>query len=145
MSCLTREERVTVQASINNERDFDRVADALIIQHPRIHHRENRKRTKGKGKDGIKRGNYPNTCWSQENGEHTGSGKSGARTCYADFTPVDEYGHDDDTVRLADAYRAHNDPADPRSDIGEGTPDYDDDEKNDPFSSNIALDDVTFF
>ena len=28
---LTREERFMVQASINNERDFDRVADALII------------------------------------------------------------------------------------------------------------------
>ena len=29
LSGLTREERVVVQASINNERDFDRVADAL--------------------------------------------------------------------------------------------------------------------
>ena len=36
LSGLTREERVMVQASISNERDFDRVADALIIQHPRI-------------------------------------------------------------------------------------------------------------
>ena len=33
---LTREERVLVQASINDERDFDKVADALIIQHPQI-------------------------------------------------------------------------------------------------------------
>ena len=36
LSGLTREERVTVQPSISNERDFDRVAEALIIQHPRI-------------------------------------------------------------------------------------------------------------
>ena len=35
LSGLTREERVMVQASIGNERDFDRVADALIIQHQR--------------------------------------------------------------------------------------------------------------
>ena len=40
LSGLTREERVMVQASINNEGDFDKVADALINQHPRIHLRE---------------------------------------------------------------------------------------------------------
>ena len=33
LSGLTREERVMVQASTDNERDFDRVADALIMQH----------------------------------------------------------------------------------------------------------------
>ena len=32
LSGLTREECVMVQASINNERDFDKVADALINQ-----------------------------------------------------------------------------------------------------------------
>ena len=53
LSGLTREERVKVQASIGNERDFDTVADALIIQHPRIHLRESQRRTKGKGKDGF--------------------------------------------------------------------------------------------
>ena len=52
LSGLTREERVMVQASIGKERDFDRVAEALIIQHPRIHLQ---RRTKGKGKDGFKR------------------------------------------------------------------------------------------
>ena len=48
LSGLTREERVVVQASISNERDFDRVAVALIIQHPRIHLRENQRRAKAK-------------------------------------------------------------------------------------------------
>ena len=47
LSGLTREERVMVQASISNEHDSDRVADALIMQHPRIHLRESQKRTKG--------------------------------------------------------------------------------------------------
>ena len=55
LSGLTREELVMVQASIHNERDFDKVADALIIQHPRIHLREGRKNARReKGRDGIK-------------------------------------------------------------------------------------------
>ena len=41
-----------VQASMTNELDFDRVADALIIPHPRMHLRESQKRTKATGKTG---------------------------------------------------------------------------------------------
>ena len=55
LSGLTREERVIVQASINNELDFDRVTDALIIQHPRINLEDSQKRAKGKGKRRIQR------------------------------------------------------------------------------------------
>ena len=67
LSGLTREERVTVQASISNERDFDRVAEALIIQHPRVHFRESQRRAKGKGKDGFKRVDNSNTrCFSRK-------------------------------------------------------------------------------
>ena len=62
-SGLTREERVVAKASNNNERDFDRVAEALIPQHPRIRFRESQKRAKGKGKDGFKRGDNSNVCW----------------------------------------------------------------------------------
>ena len=54
LSGLTREELVTVQASISNELDFDRVAEALIIQHPRIHFQESQRRTTGRGKDGFR-------------------------------------------------------------------------------------------
>ena len=61
LSGLTREQRLMVQASISNEHDFDRDADALIIQHPRIHLRESQRRTKGKGKDGFKRVDNSNT------------------------------------------------------------------------------------
>ena len=77
---LTREERVMVQASISDERDFDRVADAFIIQHPRIHLRTRQRRTKGKGKNGFKRGDNSNIRWfrGEGKGKHTGSGKSGA-------------------------------------------------------------------
>ena len=63
LSGLTREDRVMVHLSISNERDFDRVAEALIIQHPRIHLRESQRRAKGKGKDGCKRGDNSNTRW----------------------------------------------------------------------------------
>ena len=79
LSGLTHEERVMVQPSISNERDFDRVAKALIIQHPRIHPREIQRQTKGKGKDGFKRVDNPNTRWFREKGkgQHIGSGKCG--------------------------------------------------------------------
>ena len=63
LSGLTREERVMVQTSINNERVFDQLADALIIQRPRIHLRESQRRAKGKGKDELKRVDNPNACW----------------------------------------------------------------------------------
>ena len=62
LSGLTREERM-VQAPISKARDFDRVAEALIIQHPRIHLRETQRRSKGKGKDGCKRIDNSNTRW----------------------------------------------------------------------------------
>ena len=52
LSGLTREERVMVQGSIGNECDFDRVADAFIIQHPRIHLRESQRRPRAKAKTG---------------------------------------------------------------------------------------------
>ena len=78
LSGLIRKERVMVQTSISNERDFDRVAEAFIIQHPRIHLWESQRRAKGKGKDGFKRVDNSNTRWfrGKGKGKHTGSGKS---------------------------------------------------------------------
>ena len=69
LSFLTREKRIMVQASNSNARDFDRVAEAIIIQHPRIHLRENQRRAKGKGKEGFKRVDNPNTRWFREKGK----------------------------------------------------------------------------
>ena len=62
-------------------------------------------------------------------GKHTGSGKSGANAYYANFTSVEDYGYDDDTVEPADAYQAHHDPVDPGSDVGEEALDCDHDEE----------------
>ena len=108
-----------VQASINNERDSYKVADVLIMQHPRIHLRESRKRAKGKGEDGIKPCDNLNIRRLQEKGKHTSNGK--LRTCayYAKFTFDEDYGYNDDKVEIADAYQAHNDPG---SEAGEEAP-----------------------
>ena len=149
LSGLTREERVMVLASISNERDFDRVAEALIIQHPRIHLRESQRRAKGKDKDGFKRVDNSNTRWfrGKGKGKHTGSGNSGASADLANITSFVDYGYcyDEDMDESANAGQAHNDPADPGSDNGEEALEYDDDEVNDTLSSCIALDDVTVF
>ena len=93
LSGLTREERITVQAPISNQRDVDRVAEALIIQHPLLHLRENQRRTKGKGKDRFKRVDNPNTRWFREKGKgkHTRSGKSGTSAHLANLTSVEDY------------------------------------------------------
>ena len=88
-----------------------------------------------------------NTRWFREKGKgkHIGSGKSGASVYYANFTSVEDCGYDDGWVELADAYQAHNGPADAGSDVGEGAQDCDDDEENDTCSSCVALDDVSIF
>ena len=87
LSSLTREERVVVQASINNERDFDRIAEALIIEHPRIHLRDSWRRAKGKGKDGSKRGDNSSARWFRGKGKgtNTNTGKSGTSAYYAKY------------------------------------------------------------
>ena len=68
---LTREERVMVQSSINNERVFDKLADA-----PRIHLRESRKRTKEEGKDGMKSNDTINIRRLQDKDKNTRNGKT---------------------------------------------------------------------
>ena len=135
LSGLTLEERAMVQASISNERDFDRVAEALIIQDPRLHLRLSRRTREGKRQ-------RRNQTW-----RHTGSGKSGACAYYANFTSVEDYDYyyDEDMDESANAYQAHNDPVDPGSDDGEEALDYENDEEHDTFSSYVALDDVAVF
>ena len=119
----------------------------LLFQHPRTHLRASQRETEGKGKDRFKRGHNSNTPWfrGKGKGKHTGSGKSGASACYANFTSVEYYDYDDDMNEPADACQAHNDPVDPGSDDGEEALDDDDDEKNDTFSFHVALDDVIVF
>jgi hypothetical protein len=51
---LDRNERIMVQASVNNARTFDQIAEALILQHPRIHLKETKKTNAGKGTGSTK-------------------------------------------------------------------------------------------
>ena len=129
-----------VQISINNERVFDQLADA-----PRIHLRESRKRTKGKGKDGIESNDTINIRRLQDKDKITRNGKLGASACYADFTFAEDYGHYDSKVETTDAYQAHNDPVNPGSEIGEDALDCEDGQKYDMFSSFVTLDDASIF
>ena len=119
LSRLTNEERIMAQASISDAREFDRVAKALIIKHPRKHFRENQRRTKGKSKDGFKRVDNANTRWFRGNGKgkHTGSGKSRVNAHHVNLTSVENYDHscDEDMDEAACAYQHHNDPVDPGS------------------------------
>ena len=58
---IDKNERTMIQASIGNSRQFDKVADALVVQHPRIHFKEKGKQAfvpregkgMGKGKDAF--------------------------------------------------------------------------------------------
>ena len=46
---IDRVGRTMIQASIGNARDFERIADALLVQHPRIHMHEKSRPSSGKG------------------------------------------------------------------------------------------------
>ena len=47
---LDKRERPMVQASIGNVRDFDKILEALVVQHPRIHLKSTTLRPKGGSK-----------------------------------------------------------------------------------------------
>ena len=49
---LDKHERTMVQASIGNVRNFDKIAEALVVQHPRIHLKSTTLRPKGGGSKG---------------------------------------------------------------------------------------------
>ena len=113
LSGLTREERVMLQASTSNERDVDRVAEAFIIQHPRIHLKESQRRVKGKGKDGFKRVDNSNTRWFRGKGK--GKNTVLRSNPAANLTSVEDYDYyDEDMDESANACQVHNDPVDRR-------------------------------
>ena len=85
LSGLTSEERVMIQASISNERDFDRVAEALI------HLRESPRRTKGKGSNVLMIQTLVGFAEKATANTLTGSGKSGASAHHANLTSVEDY------------------------------------------------------
>ena len=136
LSGLTREKRVEEQASRHNESEFDKVADALAIQQPRVHLRESRKRPEEKGKD---------TQRLQEEGKHTRNGKYEMKVCYTNFNFVEDHDHGGDTVERADTYQAHGDLSNLGGDGREVVLDRTVDEKNVTFSPNVVPGDVSTF
>ena len=90
---LDKNERIMIQASIANQRDFDKIADALVVQHPRIHVREQRHRSSDKGK-GKGKGKYNRSLYGQRRSPSSFKGKAygkGKRTANI----VDEEEYDD--------------------------------------------------
>ena len=59
---LDKNERTMIQASINNERNFEKVSDALVCQHPRVHLNDKKKGNdyNNKGQKGKGKGKYKN-------------------------------------------------------------------------------------
>ena len=86
---LDRQEKIMVQASVNNVRTFDKIADALILQHPRIHLREAKRHAVGKGSISKSKGHPYRTDayrrWAGKGGRKKGHGKGYRHTAhYAD-------------------------------------------------------------
>ena len=115
LSGFKREERVMVQASISDARDFDRVAETLIIQHPRTHLREKPKTSEGQRRRRIQ------TCWQFKH-SLVPRKKAKANTLAAENlerVPITRTSLplkimiDEDTDESANAFQAHNDPVDP--------------------------------
>ena len=142
LSGLTREERVLVKASINNERDFDRpsLLDIHVFVSEKVSDEQRAKAKTGQNVEtlpalvGFAEKARANTL-AAENLEQS--------AYYAICTSVEDYDYGDDTTEPADAYQAHNVPADPGTDEGEEILDDVDDDENETVSSYVALDDVT--
>ena len=93
---LDKNERTMIQASIGNQRDFNKISDALITQHPRIHVNEQRRRTPGKGKGKSKSRGYGKGYLSSGRGK----GKFVKRAYFGEERDDEEY----------DAYEANDYP-----------------------------------
>ena len=62
LSGPSHDQRILIMSSIGNARDYDKIADALAVQHPRIHVRDQRRgitteKGRGKSRKGKGRGN----------------------------------------------------------------------------------------
>ena len=73
---LDKNERTMIQASIGNARDFDKIAEALIVQHPRVHLRhvsasqssKGGRKSSGKGKAQSSKGKGKGRAWRNPSG-----------------------------------------------------------------------------
>ena len=114
---LTREERVMIQDSIGNERDFDFFLPKFssFNIHEFVSTRiedtspETREKEKAKTKTALRRSGGFSSRWSRS------KGKGQTTAYYADNATDDDYDNDDDAGEPKDSCQAHNDPAGPDS------------------------------
>ena len=130
---LEKSERTMIQASIGNARDFDKIAEALVVQHPRIH----TKTTGGKGKSSPKfgKGGAP-----RPKGKGKGKGKKSHQwnpSGFAFHASEEAYmAMDDACGYTADQTYAHaHDDDDYPEDYAEAYNAYDEEEYEDSYPS----------
>ena len=119
LSGLDRDKQLLINTSVGNVSDFEKIAEALVKQHPRIHHKERRQlkprtfgrgkgRGRGRGRRGRSwRGAYP----AAEDGEGSEA-------------PYDvEDGDEEETVPAAhlNNYREEDYEEEPHDDYGDPT------------------------
>ena len=134
LSGLDRDKQLLINTSVGNVSDFEKIAEALVKQHPRIHHKERRQlkprtfgrgkgRGRGRGRRGRSwRGAYP----AAEDGEGSEA-------------PYDvEDGDEEETVPAAhlNNYREEDYEEEPHDDYGDQ--DYDSDDN----AANVATGDL---
>ena len=62
LSGLAQAERLLIMSSIANARDFDKIAEALALQHSRQHEKEVRNTNRGRGKNHKGKGRGNQNC-----------------------------------------------------------------------------------
>ena len=105
---------VDIDPTYSNERDFDRVADTLVISTSTHSTPRKSETNEGQGQRRVQTWRqFKHSLVSRKGkGKHIESGKPGASANYANFMSVEDYDYDDDRIEPADACKAHNDPAD---------------------------------
>ena len=109
---MDRTEKIMIQASIANSREFQKVADALVMQHPRIHIREHRRsgNDDAKGKGRFRKSNkFLSKAWKSGKSQRGGKGYPTKPTAYIadeeeDFEDEDDFDEPyNDAAYVADA------------------------------------------
>ena len=129
LSGLDRNERIMIQASIGNERDFEKVAEALVVQHPRVHLKEGKSKPLVSRAAGGRGGGLRSVSGFFKGGHKKGKGKRRFRGFRTSHLATDEYG---DTAYIAGDEEPLPDlwsDEEPQADPAHETDDEEDDEE----------------
>ena len=131
LSGLDRHERTMIMASIGNARNFDRIAEALAIQHPRIHLRESKRPMgAGKGQKNQRKGGK----YRRKGGKRSWKGKPSRKGSSAYVADDYDYDYDYDAM-MHDEIQDYADPAHVDADDSEAKADA---EAQDTFRSESS-------